>query len=287
MVRLSRDIPRFKNHKLLDNYYTCVPLVVNIFKEGILSLGTIRRNRIPDSKLPSEANMKKMPRGSSIEYTATVNSVHISNIVWKDNKSVTLLSSFVGKEPQITVKRYDRKRKAYLDVNCPQMIAVYNKHMGGVDLLDSHIGRHRIKLRSKKWYFRIFYHLIDLAVINAWLLYKRVCLVKNAKPVNQKQFRVELARSLCMLGKKGIKRARPSTGIEEQLEIKRKKCPSVKIPPKDVRKDSVEHWPEWKEKRGRCKYPSCSRLTFVSCSKYKTNLCFNKNSNCFQKFYIS
>ncbi|KAF2898476.1 hypothetical protein ILUMI_07700 [Ignelater luminosus] len=46
--------------------------------------------------------------------------------------------------------------------------------------------------------------------------------------------------------KKRIKRGRPSAAIEEQLEIKRKKCPSVKIPPKDVRKDLVEHWPEWK-----------------------------------------
>ncbi|KAF2898614.1 hypothetical protein ILUMI_07560 [Ignelater luminosus] len=228
-----------------------------------------------------------MPRGTSFEYTAIEDNVEVSNVSWKDNKIVNLLSSFVGKEPQIIVRRYDQKLKNHLDVSCPQIVAVYNKHMGGVDLLDSPIRRHRIKLQSKKWYFRIFYHLIDLAVINARLLYKRVCLAKGAKPVNQKQFRMDVGRCLCMSGKRSIKRRRSNTAIEEQLEIKRMKCPSVKIPPKDVRKDLVEHWPEWKDTRRRCKYPSCSSLTYVACTKCKTYLCFNKNSNCFQKFHTS
>ncbi|KAF2878824.1 hypothetical protein ILUMI_27348, partial [Ignelater luminosus] len=116
VVRLSRDIPRFKNHKLyFDNYYTSVPLVVYLFKKGILSLETIRRNRIPNSKLPSEADMNKMPRGTSIEYTAIVDNVEVSNVSWKDNKIGNSLSSFVGKEAQIIVRRYDRKLKTHLD----------------------------------------------------------------------------------------------------------------------------------------------------------------------------
>lgn len=34
--------------------------------------------------------------------------------------------------------------------NCPYVITTYNKHMGGVDLLDSLIGRYKIIMRSKK-----------------------------------------------------------------------------------------------------------------------------------------
>ncbi|KAF2887147.1 hypothetical protein ILUMI_19026, partial [Ignelater luminosus] len=64
-----------------------------------------------DSKLTLEANMKKMPRGTSLEYTVTVDSVDISNIAWKDHKIVNLVTSFVEQEPQITVRRYDRKLK--------------------------------------------------------------------------------------------------------------------------------------------------------------------------------
>jgi len=43
-----------------------------------------------------------------------------------------------------------------------------------VDLLDSLIGLYRCKLRSENWYHRIFLHMCDLTVVNAWLLYKRI-----------------------------------------------------------------------------------------------------------------
>lgn len=46
--------------------------------------------------------------------------------------------------------------------------------MGGVDLLDSFLGKYKIKIRTRKWYLRLFYHLLDVIVINSWLLYRRV-----------------------------------------------------------------------------------------------------------------
>ncbi|KAJ8891924.1 hypothetical protein PR048_004483 [Dryococelus australis] len=85
--------------------------------------------------------------------------------------------------------------------------------MGGVDLLDNVVGRYKIVLRSKKWYFRLFYHLLDLSVINAWLLYRRVsetkCLNRN-KTMNLADFKMEVAIVLCMTGKQTLgKRGRP------------------------------------------------------------------------------
>jgi hypothetical protein len=43
--------------------------------------------------------------------------------------------------------------------------------MGGVDLLDSLLGLYRIHIRSKKWYHRLFFHMLDVIICNAWLLY--------------------------------------------------------------------------------------------------------------------
>lgn len=83
--------------------------MVHLAKEGILSLGTIRRNRIPNCKLPLEAAMKKAERETSHELVALVDGVDISTVVWKDNKYVTLASSFAGKKPNSKVKRFDSK----------------------------------------------------------------------------------------------------------------------------------------------------------------------------------
>ncbi|GBN68087.1 hypothetical protein AVEN_275514-1 [Araneus ventricosus] len=93
-----------------------------------------------------------------------------------------------------------------------------------------------------------FYHLNDLAVINAWILYKEVSLKKDpkAKVLNQTPFRTEVAEIFCKMSKSGaLKRGQPSNEVQRQLETK-KKCPRVVVPPKDLRQDAVNHWPNWK-----------------------------------------
>lgn len=51
--------------------------------------------------------------------------------------------------------------------------------------MDSMIGWHKIIMRSKKWYIKIFYHLIDMSVVNAKILFKRV----TGKSMHYAQFR--------------------------------------------------------------------------------------------------
>jgi len=109
------------------------------------------KKRIPGLLLPNENEMKKKkPRGFSAEFLAGVDGILITAIQWKDNKTVSLLSTFVGKEPISEVQKFDKKLKKRIPVECPKVVQIYNKHMGGVDLLDSIIGRYRIAMRSKK-----------------------------------------------------------------------------------------------------------------------------------------
>lgn len=98
------------------------------------------------------------------------NGVDFSATVWKDNKVVTLSSTYIGAEPAGKVTRYDKKLKQKVDITCPKIVQEYNMHMGGVDLMDSFLGRYRVRVKSRKWYLRLFYHLLDLAVINSWIL---------------------------------------------------------------------------------------------------------------------
>lgn len=131
-----------------------------------------------------------IPRGTYEEYVTNFENVDISAVSWKDNKQ----------QPAETIKRYDKKMKRKLEIPCLKVIKEYNAHMGGVDLMDSHLGRYRIRIKSRKWYMRIFYHLLDLTIINAWILYRTV-MGKRGKAskdiMNLADFRSELADTLC------------------------------------------------------------------------------------------
>lgn len=130
-------------------------------------LGTFRRDRLPDCPFEEKLEISKSSRGSSDEWITVVDNVAISVSYWLDNQVVTLGSTLFGTEPISKIKRYDKKGKRYIEVPCPKIVKIYNKHMGGVGLMDSHIGRHHIRLKSKKWHFRLLYHLVDMAVVNA------------------------------------------------------------------------------------------------------------------------
>lgn len=270
VVRLLRGVPRKQNHIIyFDNFYTSLPLVVFLAKSGIHTVGTVQQNRIPNNKLPEKKNFmkKSVPRGSFEERVSVHDGIDLSCVAWKDNKIVTLLSSYAGALPVTKVNRFDRITKGKIDITCPFIVQEYNKHMGGVDLMDSFLGRNHITMRSKKWYLRIFFHLFDLAIINSWIVYK-----KNAQErgepkkslLTMGQFRNELAFVLCNRGTtKEAKRGRPSTSVlEEELQSKKRKRSPAPPPPKDIRKDGAEHWPKVGGSL-RCKFPKWLFHNFV------------------------
>lgn len=93
--------------------------------------------------------------------------------MWYDNRVVNLVLTYVGSKPMTEVRCYSKKEKVYQAVPCPKAVTTYNSHMGGVDLLDALLGYYRIQNRSHKIYHRIFFHLLDMTTVNAWLLYRR------------------------------------------------------------------------------------------------------------------
>jgi hypothetical protein len=56
--------------------------------------------------------------------------------------------------------------------------------VGGIDLIDMLIALYPINIRSEKYDLKIIFHLIDLSIVNAWLLYHRHC---NQFQINKKE----------------------------------------------------------------------------------------------------
>ena len=76
----------------------------------------------------------------------------ISVISWNDNGPAIIISNVHSDLPHTTVKCWNPSEKCYINIDRPNCITVYNKHMGGVDLLDAHVSVYRIDVRGKKWY---------------------------------------------------------------------------------------------------------------------------------------
>lgn len=60
VIRLARAIPRMNNHIIFfDNFYTSLPLVHYLNKQGIQCVGTIQQNRLPNCRLPDKKELMK------------------------------------------------------------------------------------------------------------------------------------------------------------------------------------------------------------------------------------
>ena len=59
-------------------------------------------------------------------------------------------------------------------VKKPDSVIDYNVHMCGVDRMDQLISYYTPLRKTLKWYRKVVLHHIDLAVVNAYLLYKKL-----------------------------------------------------------------------------------------------------------------
>ena len=51
------------------------------------------------------------------------------------------------------------------------IIKQYNKFMGGVDKSDQYLAYHNILRRTVRYWKTPFYHLVDIAIVNVFILY--------------------------------------------------------------------------------------------------------------------
>ncbi|CAK6970177.1 piggyBac transposable element-derived protein 2-like [Scomber scombrus] len=254
VLRLAEPIPKNKNFKVFfDNWFTSVPLMLVLAQQGIHCVGMVHLNRLPGSSMVKDEDLKRSGRGSFQEKKACVGVTELYAVKWYDNRSVTLLSTYVGAQPVSQVDRWDKRQKKIIKVPRPAIVSTYNQHMGGVDLLDSLIALYHTNIRSKKWYHRLVFHMIDLVVVTCGLIYRRDCAdngMTGSDHMRLYAFKSQIAHSLCKYQKDGRKRGRLSGGMSQQYEEKRKKQgPTAPIPNQDIRLDKTSHWPMMSEKK--------------------------------------
>ena len=77
----------------------------------------------------------------------------------------------------------------------PNVIDYYNQTKGGVDVMDRMVGNYSVKYKSKRWHVTIFCNLLDIACLNAFVLYNEVFPEEN-KSHRRRLFLISLGTNL-------------------------------------------------------------------------------------------
>ena len=86
---------------------------------------------------------------------------------------------------------------------CPVIITQYNRYMGGVDKSDQLLSYHNILRKTVRYWKTPFYNLIDVSIVNAFVLYNLVAVEVGLKPVSENDFRDQLMlQIICQYGSK-------------------------------------------------------------------------------------
>ena len=158
----------------------------------------------------------------------------------------------------------------------------YNTYMGGVDKADMLISSYGLYRKSKKWWQKIFFRLIDRALCNAFIAFNKITKAK----MKSLDFRRRVAQSLITRGCPP-KIGRPLSYDPPAASKKRK--PLTYFIPQSIRKANLGvYWPNYDKKRGRCEV--CAKDKQEACPHIKCSACdvflsLNEKKNCFAKIH--
>lgn len=91
--------------------------------------------------------IKKEGRGAIAEILDKNKSQFVT--AWFDNKRVSVISNFDGRNPIGECVRYDRKNLQKVAVARPATVQIYNSSMGGVDKADMLLSLYRTEYRTR------------------------------------------------------------------------------------------------------------------------------------------
>ncbi|KAJ8951661.1 hypothetical protein NQ314_007654 [Rhamnusium bicolor] len=139
------------------------------------------------------------------------------------------MHNFHNPEEKRTVKR-KQKDGISEEINCEQLVRDYNRYMGFVDKSDMLKSCYELDRKSKKWWHRIFFHFVDLTLVNSFIIFKNLT---TGTGMSLKEFKIAVATGLIgadpqipKLGRRSVDK--PSTSnkfkIQVPLEIKTDKA---------------------------------------------------------------
>jgi len=144
----------------MDNWYTSPTLLKHLSSKKVGACGTVKANR---KGMPNLC--KKLKRGEC--KLAITKKSKILACKWKDKRDVLMLSTIHKHQ----MKKINKNDKLQIKPNC---ILDYNTNMGLVDKTDMMMSFNGTIRKSVRWYKKIFFHLLDIAILNSGIIYNKL-----------------------------------------------------------------------------------------------------------------
>lgn len=230
-----------KGHTLyIDNWYTSPILAYTLFDKKTNVCGTVKPTRLYMPTFPKNIDV------GDVKYFSTD---RLLTLRWQDKKEVTMLTSCH------TADKKKRVNKRGIEVEKPECIFDYNQYMGAIDRSDMLLSSTESVRKTTKWYKKIFFHLLDVSVLNAHSTYK----TKTGEHISLLDFQTQLVKEIFEKYKRITPRPtshRPDLGhnplrlIERHFPQLNTQCPEQKKRPSNKcvvcsknkhRRDTVYH----------------------------------------------
>ena len=170
-----------------DSWYTSPTLFHYMQSRRTNAVGTVRTNR---KFMPADMPVFKKKKDNASQLECRRTPTGMLALSYMDNRQVNLLSTIHRGDEWKQLKPNHKGEPR----SKPLAVYDYNQGMGGVDLSDQMASHYHTPRKCMKWYHNLFFHLVDTALVNAFLVYR--C---RGGPQRQLGFRKELINQLLLV----------------------------------------------------------------------------------------
>ena len=237
----------------MDNYFSSPALFDELAKNQTGACGTLRLNQ---RGIPKEIKTAKPPRGEMV----TLRNGNLLYICWTDKRQVNILISVHNSSTfrkQVTCKRGQGElpNDVHGIVVKPKAVEIYTKKMGGVDRADQKVALHISLSLGNQMVQKLFFHVLETAVVNASGIYKSVY---NPRRFDPNRFCLAIVYQLIPDYDKGEHRVGPRLPMaNNQLRLQGRHFPCMN-PNKTA--------------AGQPSNPDCTVCTFKDKARHQTSI---------------
>lgn len=263
------------HHLYMDNYYTSPQLFAELLERETYAAGTVRSTRAG------------LPKGLG-EMTKKQKTMEVKDVAWRrsvDGKMLAL--RFMDKRLVYFLSTIhaafwvSNTRNFHGDLIWrPQVTEDYNHHMLGVDKCDQLMKYYEFIRRSVKWSRKMFLHFLNMAVLNARILYGKH---QHNRDISHLEFRLQLAKELLTVGKAKI--GGQNINVENEWA-------GINVALVEEGVTDKEHWPiaisTQKRKKAYRKCRNCIRqnIQTKNHTRFKCSSCLVPlHPDCFKEFH--